>query len=200
MVSGRELRVHFRMTGDWLIPGPGPLPRTVRFAITFDDGRRLALDDPRAFSVVSLIAQPTGSDDLGPDALGSALTASHLGRVLANRRIPIKVALLDQSIVAGIGNIYASEALWRARIDPRRSSKRVSVVQLGSLVRSIRATLKQALTRQARYYGAGTPPSESDRFAVYDREGEQCRRCGARIRRITQSARSTYFCAACQRS
>lgn len=198
MASGRQLRVHFRMTGDWLVPGPDPLPPTVRVLVTFDDGRRLALDDPRALSVVSLCAVP-GDDDLGPDALGPALTGRYLAGALATRRVPIKVALLDQSLVAGIGNIYASEALWRARIDPRTPSNRVSPANLGLLVRSIRATLNDALRRQARYYSTKPAEESAPRFAVYAREGEPCRRCGASIKRTTQAARSTYFCPRCQR-
>lgn len=195
--SGRDLEVHFRMTGDWAIPGPGPLSRTVRAVITFDDGSRLALDDPRALSVLSLCH--AGREDLlGPDATDPSLSADYMAQALASRRIAIKVALLDQGIVAGIGNIYASEALWRARIDPRTPAQQLSRVRLGRLVKAIQVTMKDALNRQSRYYGSeGTEPEP--RFAVYDREGEACRRCGKKIRRITQAARSTYFCGNCQR-
>lgn len=196
--SGRELQVHFRMTGDWLVPGTGALPQTVRAIITFDDGSRLALDDPRALSVLSLCAPGHGDDRLGPDALDPALTAQHLVAALASRRIGIKVALLDQAIVAGIGNIYASEALWRSRIDPRTPANRLGAARLGALVRAIRATLTAAMKRQKRYYGGEGGGSDSGRFAVYDREGKPCRRCGSPIKRITQAARSTYFCSGCQ--
>ncbi len=198
LASGRELQVHFRMTGDWLEPEPGPLPRTVRAVLAFDDGTRLALDDPRALSVVSLCAMPVDDEDgLGPDALDRSFTATALSTALASRRIPIKVALLDQGIVAGIGNIYASEALWRARIDPRIPANRITLPRLRLLRNAIRATLTTALERQSRYYGSSD--SAPPRFAVYDREGRPCRRCGTSIRRITQAARSTYFCPKCQR-
>jgi formamidopyrimidine-DNA glycosylase len=197
--SGRELHVHFRMTGDWLEPRTGPLPRSVRVVLTFDDGSRLALDDPRALSVLSLCAASEDDDGMGPDALDAGLTAPRLGRALASRRIPIKVALLDQRIVAGIGNIYASEALWRARIDPRIPARRVPLRTLATLLRAIRATLTSALTWQERYYGRDTDANRNARFAVYDREGEPCRRCRTKIKRITQAARSTYFCPRCQR-
>lgn len=196
LASGRLLRVHFRMTGDWLIPGPGPLPRTVRAVLAFDDGSRLALDDPRALSVISLCDDPErAGGDLGPDALDPALTAKVLAGSLVRRRIPIKVALLDQAIVAGVGNIYASEALWRARIDPRTPASDLSMPALRKLLRSVVSTLEKALERQARYYGREDHP---DRFDVYDREGEPCRRCRAKIKRMTQSGRSTYFCSRCQ--
>jgi formamidopyrimidine-DNA glycosylase len=186
------------MTGDWLAPGPGAIPRTVRAILTFDDGTSLALDDPRALSVLTLHNEPAGDDGIGPDALDPALRAVELGGRLATRRIPIKVALLDQRIVAGIGNIYACEALWRARIDPRIPASRVKPTTLPALLRAIRATLNAALKRQQRYYGSSEDWSDASRFAVYDREGEPCRRCRTRIKRITQAARSTYFCPKCQ--
>jgi formamidopyrimidine-DNA glycosylase len=199
LASGRELRVHFRMTGDWLVPAGGPLPRTVRALLSFDDGSRLALDDPRALSVLSLCAVPGEEDGLGPDALDAALTASRLAAALAARRIPIKVALLDQAVVAGIGNIYASEALWRARIDPRIPARQLEVKRLATLLRAIRATLTAEMKRQERHYRAGARLGEEEaRFAVYDREGKPCRRCRGTIRRITQAARSTYYCPKCQ--
>jgi formamidopyrimidine-DNA glycosylase len=110
------------------------------------------------------------------------------------------VALLDQRIVAGIGNIYASEALWRARIDPRIPANRVNLARLPALLRAIRATLNAALKRQQRYYGASEDWTNASRFAVYDREGKPCRRCGTLIKRISQAARSTYFCPTCQRN
>ena len=197
LASGRDLQVHFRMTGDWAIPGQGPLPRTVRAVITFDDGGRLALDDPRALSVLSLCDTGQAHDVLGPDATDPSLSAEYMANALASRRIPIKVALLDQTVVAGIGNIYASEALWRARIDPRTPAQQLSKVRLRRLVKAIQATMRHALKRQSRYYANENAESEA-RFAVYDREGEQCRRCGKRIRRITQAVRSTYFCGNCQ--
>jgi formamidopyrimidine-DNA glycosylase len=199
LASGRELRVHFRMTGDWLLPEAAAVPGTVRAVITFDDGRRLALDDPRALSVLSLCEAPDENDHLGPDALDPALTGRRLGQALASRRIPVKVALLDQSVVAGIGNIYASEALWRSRIDPRTPANRVAGPALARLVRQIRVTLRDALRRQERYYRAGRTMPDAGRFKVYDREGQPCTRCGRNIRRITQAARSTYFCPNCQK-
>ena len=196
--SGRDLLVHFRMTGEWSIPEPGPLSRTVRVIFVFDDGGRLALDDPRALSVLSLCDAGQDEDPLGPDATDPSLSPAYLADALASRRIPIKVALLNQAIVAGIGNIYASEALWRARIDPRTPAQRLSTLRLGRLVKAIQATMRDALNRQSRYYGSeGTEPEA--RFAVYDREGEPCRRCRKKIRRITQAARSTYFCGNCQK-
>lgn len=197
LASGRELCVHFRMTGDWLVPGPGPLPPTVRAVLSFDDGSRLALDDPRALSVLSVCALSNDDDGLGPDAMDPGLTGGQLSDCLASRRIPIKVALLDQSVLAGVGNIYASEALWRSRIDPRIPANRLTSSRLTALLRAIRATLIAAMKRQDRYY-RGETSSEIGRFAVYDQESEPCRRCRTRIKRIIQAGRSTYFCWKCQ--
>jgi formamidopyrimidine-DNA glycosylase len=200
LTSGRTLVVHFRMTGDWVVLAPDePVPRPVRVLLTCEDGVRLALHDSRALSTVVLAESgATLLADLGPDATDPAFDAAWLRERLATRRGPIKLALLDQAVVAGVGNIYASEALWLARIDPRTRASALGPARIGRLVSAIRRTLKKALDRAERYYGAGGA-GEVSRFSVYDRDGEPCRRCGRRIRRIVQGGRSTYWCAGCQR-
>lgn len=180
--DGSTLHVHFRMTGDWHIGRvQDPLPPYARVVIGFTDDSRVVLTDPRALSTLTLHAP--GVDplpDLGPDATDPAFTAESLAESLAKRRIAIKPALLDQRVVAGIGNIYATEALWLARIDPRRPASSLDRRELGRLVKAIRRVLAK-----------GEP------WVVYDREGERCPRCGRTIRRITQAGRSTYFCPGC---
>lgn len=199
LASGRMLRVHFRMTGDWIaLPPEAPLPRTVRALLAFDDGGRLALDDPRALSVLSLCDGPAADDGLGPEATDPALTGERLGAALGRRRVAVKVALLDQRVVAGVGNIYASEALWRARIDPRTPAGRLTSRRLNALAAALRATMAAALRRGERYDGRQRPASE-ERFTVYDRDGQPCRRCRRLVRRIVQAGRSTYYCGNCQR-
>ncbi len=198
--SGRTLHVHFRMTGDWIfMASPDEaLPRYARVVVDFDDGTRLVLHDSRALSAVSLCA--AGVDPLprlGPDATDRAFDTQWLSAVLTGRRIAIKVALLDQRVVAGVGNIYASEALWYARVDPRVVAGRLRLAQRRAIVAGIRRVMAKALKNPARYYGEAA--SDPRRFRVYDREGQLCRRCGTKIRRIVQGARSTYFCPACQR-
>lgn len=207
LASGRTLHVHFRMTGDWqvLTVADAP-PVTARVTLDFDDGTRLVLDDPRALSVVALC--DVGVDPcvaLGPEANATSFNATWLAERLATRRAPIKVALLDQRLVAGIGNIYASEALWYARIDPRQPAHRLVDSRPGNgrsaleaLTAGVRRALQKALDHPERYYGA-LGVSEAVRFNVYDREGKRCRRCRTPIERITQAARSTYFCPTCQR-
>jgi formamidopyrimidine-DNA glycosylase len=209
--SGRTLHVHFRMTGDWVArlvgagglvaegsPPGDSLPRHARFVLDFDGGAQLILDDPRALSAVALL--PVGTDPLpalGPDATDAPFNADWLARALSKRRIPIKVALLDQRVVAGVGNIYASEALWYARVDPRRSAATLSRGRVARVVAGVRRALAKALRHPERYYGGAAVTAL--RFNVYDREGKTCRRCGRKIRRIVQTGRSTYFCGRCQR-
>lgn len=193
--DGSVLHVHFRMTGDWEVSAPGAtLPRFARFVLELENDARIVLDDPRALAVVDLLdAGSALAATLGPDAMAPAFDAEHLGRALATRRIPIKPALLDQRVVAGIGNIYAAEALWRARIDPRISASRVKPRDVARLVRAIRDVLSH-FSDDADSSG----PSRSPRFAVYDREGKPCRRCRTPIARMVQAGRSTYWCPGCQ--
>jgi formamidopyrimidine-DNA glycosylase len=166
--------------------------------IEMDDGNSLILDDPRALSVVSLYE--AGADPLaglGPEATEAAFNATWLRQAVAGRRIPVKVALLDQQVVAGIGNIYASEALWYARISPKAVARALTAERLRRVVKGVKAAMTKAMREPSRYYGAGA--DDPRRFNVYDREGLPCRRCGGRIRRIVQAQRSTYYCPKCQR-
>ena len=198
LTSGRTLVVHFRMTGDWAVLSPDePIPAAARVVFSGANGMRLALHDSRALSTVILAEQDaTLLEGLGPDATDPAFSPSWLGERLTKRRGPIKPALLDQGIVAGVGNIYASEALWYARIDPRTPASALGPAQLRRLVNAIKRVLRKALERPYRYYEeAGV--SDALRFNVYDREGAPCRRCRKPIRRIVQAGRSTYFCANC---
>jgi formamidopyrimidine-DNA glycosylase len=183
--DGSTLHVHFRMTGDWDVGRvEDPLPPYARVVIAFTDGSRAVLTDPRALSTLTLHAP--GVDplpDLGPDATDPAFTAVYLGDALSKRRIAIKPALLDQRVVAGLGNIYATEALWLARIDPRRPASSLDRRELSRLVKAIRRVLDK-----------GEP------WSVYDREGQRCPRCGGTIERFTQAGRSTYWCSGCHRT
>lgn len=193
--DGSMLHVHFRMTGDWEVSAPGAtLPRFARFVLELENEARVVLADPRALAVVDLLdagsALPTL---LGPDAMAPAFDADHVRRALATRRIAIKQALLDQRVVAGIGNIYAAEALWRAKIDPRVPASRIEPRDAARLVRAIRDVLSHFSDD-----ADSSAPSRSPRFAVYDREGKPCRRCRTPIARIVQGGRSTYWCPGCQ--
>ena len=194
--NGDTLIVHFRMNGDWEIGTTGDeLDRFARAVIELEDSTRISLVDRRALSSITLDREGSSSlPKLGREASDPALDADYLETVLARRKIPIKPALMDQSVLAGLGNIYAAEALWEAELDPRRPSSKVSKERLERLVAAIRLVLSPRKRRPARY----TDPRFRGRFAVYDREGKECRRCGGIIERITQAGRSTYFCPKCQ--
>jgi formamidopyrimidine-DNA glycosylase len=193
--DGRVLHAHFRMTGDWTFDrADDPLPRFARASIVLTDGSRVVLDDPRALSTLDL--HPAGAEldlGLGPEPSDSALTAPALRAAFSNRRAPIKPVLLDQRVIAGLGNIYAAEALWHARIAPTRSAASLSTAEVSRLLASIRTVI-------ARATGARYTDDSVSRLAVYDREGKPCRRCGTNIERMVQAGRSTYFCPSCQKS
>lgn len=199
LTSGRSLLVHFRMTGDWApVPAGSGVPPHTRITVRLDDGSALAFVDSRALGGITLHA--AGEDPLptlGPEANTRAFSYQGLAAALRGRRVPIKVALLDQGVVAGVGNIYASEALWHARLDPRRRADTLGEAALRAVVRGVRRALGKALAHPERYYGVGGL-SESVRFNVYDREGRPCRRCRAPVQRLVQGGRSTYWCAGCQ--
>lgn len=191
--DGRVLRVHFRMSGDWEIGTTrDELPRFARAVLEFTDGSRLTLVDARALGTVDL--HPAGAPldlGLGPDAADKRWTAEQLGSALTTRRGPIKPVLLDQKLVAGLGNIYASESLWRARIDPRAPSRLLTPMQVKALRRAIAAVLERAT-------GARYTDERAVVLDVYDREGLPCRRCTTPVERCIQAGRSTYFCPSCQ--
>jgi formamidopyrimidine-DNA glycosylase len=191
--DGRILHVHFRMNGDWESGAAGAaLPRFARAVLEFTDGTRLVLVDSRALATLDV--HPAGVElalGLGPDAADPSWTAEHLAEALATRRGPIKPALLDQKLVAGLGNIYAAESLWRARIDPRLAARELTMTRVRKLRQAIAKVIERA---------TGSRYTDDDRVKldVYDREGAPCRRCRTPIERIVQAGRSTYFCPECQ--
>ena len=196
--NGATLHAHFRMNGDWLITSTSdPIDRFTRAFIELTDGTRIELHDSRALAALKL--HPKGEDalpSLGIEANDAALNAAHLKAALAKRRGPVKPALMDQKIIAGLGNIYAAEALWHAKISPRAVAASLSVSRLERLVEAISYVLNAKDRPPGRY----TDTEFRGRFQVYDREGEPCHRCGTTIKRIQQAGRSTYFCPKCQRS
>ena len=196
--SGDTLVVHFRMNGDWEIGTTADsLDRFARAVIELTDGTRVSLVDRRALSSITLDREGSSSlPKLGREASDPALDADHLLEVLKRKKIAIKPALMDQAVVAGLGNIYVAEALWEAELDPRTPAAKVVRENLEKLVAAIRLILSPKRRRPGRY----TATQGVSRFAVYDREGEICRRCGGTIERIVQAGRSTYFCPNCQRN
>ncbi len=204
---GDTLVFHLGMSGHWRID-PAELGAHDHLLLETDDGRRLALNDPRRFGSVDLVA----TDDLGewpqfvalgPDALGPDLDARWFRRRFDGRRAPVKALLLDQRVIAGLGNIYACEALHRAKIHPARAAGSISLERLERLAAAIPEVLEEAVAAggsSLRDFVSpdGTLGYFSSRFDVYDREGKACA-CGGRVKRIVQGGRSTFYCPRCQR-
>lgn len=193
LADGRALHAHFRMTGDWTVDRDGDaLPRFARAALTLADGTRVVLDDPRALSTLQVHAADAPPElGLGPEPSDRALTPARLLAALARRRTAIKPVLLDQSVIAGLGNIYAVEALWRARIHPATAASSLPLPRVRTLLAAIREVIRRAT-------GGRYTDSDVSSLDVYDRAGKPCRRCRTPIARITQAGRSTYLCPGCQ--
>ena len=205
---GDTMIFHLGMSGRWRVD-PGELLAHDHLVIETDAGRRLALNDPRRFGFLDLVRTDAVAEyppfaAMGPEPLGPELTARYLALALAGRAAPIKVMLLDQRIVAGLGNIYVCEALHMARIAPSRAAGRISEYRLERLVTAIRAVLESAIAAGGstlRDFAA--PDGElgyfSKQFLVYGREGEACA-CGGPVKRRTEAGRSTFWCPKCQRT
>ena len=201
--SGRHLLVHLRMTGNVLHPAPEGHEDDphVRAVVRLDDGSDVVYRDVRRFGTWDAL-EPGELDEyfasrrLGVEPLARSFTAARLGRSLAGRREPVKAALLDQKAAAGIGNIYADEALWYARINPLAPAGEVDAEEVASLRDGIRKALRLGIRRQGAtlrdYRGAdGSRGSMQDEFRVYGREGEPCDRCGAPIEKTRVAGRGT---------
>ena len=205
---GDTLVFHLGMSGRWRID-PGEIGAHDHLLIETDDGHVLSLNDPRRFGSLDLV--PTEELEawpafaaLGPEPLGGLLSGKWLRERLAGRSAAIKLMLLDQRIVAGLGNIYVCEALFRARIDPRKAAGRVGRAKLDALAEAIPAVLEEAIAAGgSSLRDFAQPDGElgyfSKQFDVYGREGEPCRGCAGMVKRIVQGGRSTFYCAACQR-
>jgi formamidopyrimidine-DNA glycosylase len=214
LASGRALVVHLRMTGNllWTAPGAeaGPLPAQ-RAELVLDDGSRLRYTDVRRFGtwLLTPAGEPSPADRylderLGPEPLGATWTARRLRAALARREAPVKSALLDQLVVAGLGNIYVDEALWRAAIHPRTPARRVRGARLDALHRAIGEVLREGIDAQGasiRDYRTpdGGRGQAQERFSAYGRAGEPCPRCGTPIERTVVAQRGTHLCPRCQR-
>jgi formamidopyrimidine-DNA glycosylase len=207
--SGRTLLIHLRMTGSLRHAAAGALPDDPyrRATLKLDDASDLAYRDVRRFGTW-LLLEPEQLDPylgarVGPEPLENTFRARDLGARLARRRAPVKAAVLDQRTIAGVGNIYADEALWRARIHPLREARSIEGRELQALHRGIRKALQHGIARQGstlRDYSlpdGGTGEMQNE-FKVYGRAGEPCERCGTPIERIRVAGRGTWYCPHCQ--
>ena len=203
--SADTLVMHLGMSG-WFSTARGSPALATHDHVVFEmsSGATIVFNDPRRFGSMRIVSTTEVDRDpilgaLGPEPLDATFDAHALARRLRGRRTTLKAALSDQRVVAGLGNIYVSEALHRAELSPRRRASTLvdrwgaPTPALQRLIDAIRATLRAALAAQRR--------DAEDRFRVYDREGARCRRrgCAGTIRRVVQGGRSTFYCAACQR-
>jgi formamidopyrimidine-DNA glycosylase len=207
--SGETLIMHLGMTGWFHVAPIGDRSRQAdphdHVVFVMSSGQAVLFNDPRRFGFMDL-AMPDALDDypslrvMGPEPLSKSFDARSLARACRGKKVSLKVALLDQRIVAGLGNIYASEALHAARLSPARKASTIATKtgvpkpEATRLAASIKAVLKGAIKRRES-------PYRSARFRVYEREGLRCLRrgCGGTIRRVTQAGRSTFYCPECQR-
>jgi formamidopyrimidine-DNA glycosylase len=208
--SGRVLLIHLRMTGSVLHGRDGTLEDDPyrRAVVRLDDGSDVVYRDVRRFGTWLLLEPeeeaPYLLERLGEEPLGEDFTTAALAARLRGRRAPIKAALLDQRAAAGLGNIYADEALWRAKMHPLRPAGTLTMREVGRLNRAIKDALRAGIARQGttlRDYRTpnGDRGSMQEELRVYGREGEPCPRCGAAITKTRAGGRGTWFCPACQR-
>jgi formamidopyrimidine-DNA glycosylase len=210
--SDRVLVVHLRMTGKFLYQSHDEdLPKHSHAVFYFDNERRLVFRDQRQFGVMKLVARTRlsktkGISELAPEPFADDFSAVYLKEIFARSRRSLKTLLLDQTKVLGLGNIYAAEALFRAGINPFKIATSLSSRRVERLHQSIRDVLNDAISdsstsRVNLEQPDGFSYGEAfERFwQVYEREGEPCFKCGARIRRVTHGGRSTYWCPRCQR-
>lgn len=222
--TGETLLIHLGMSGRMLIAPPAgdraalgdfhhhhPAPeKHDHVVLDMQDGTRITFNDARRFGSMDLIATDRAETHmllakLGPEPLGNHFDEAYLTAALKGKNTPIKSALLDQRIVAGLGNIYVCEALWRTGIDPRRKAGRIAARRVASLVPAIRAVLSEAIdsggsSLRDHRQTSGELGYFQHSFAVYDRDGETCKTpgCETKIRRVVQAGRSSFFCNTCQ--
>jgi formamidopyrimidine-DNA glycosylase len=203
------LILHLGMSGSLrVLPAATPRVAHDHIDIELDSGHTLRFNDPRRFGSLLFTADDPATHpllrSLAPEPLEDAFDAPYLWKVTRRRSVAIKQLIMNARLVVGVGNIYASEALFRARIRPRRQARSLTRVQCAKLVRAIKSTLTMAVkvggTTLRDYVGAdGNPGYFRQKLYVYERDGKACRVCGTAVKQFTQGQRSTYWCANCQK-
>lgn len=205
--SGLTLTLHLRMSGSLIVHGPGEQPdKYAHLVLLLDDERQICFHDPRKFGRARLLdaAGLAALDQAhGVEPLSAAFTLDVLIAILRRQNRMIKPLLLDQTIIAGIGNIYADESLWRACIHPLRRSGRIGRPDAAALFDGIQVSLREALlnggsTLRDYRNSYGRSGSNQEHFNVYDRAGCPCPRCGTPVQRIVVAQRGTHYCPQCQ--
>jgi formamidopyrimidine-DNA glycosylase len=203
--QGHTLHVHLRMTGNlYAIPDVRLHAANARVVFELTGKAGMIYADPRALGRLEIVDTATldaAMAELGPEPLGAEFTADRLAAMARQSKQPAKLFLMDQSKVAGLGNIYVAEVLFRARIDPRKPLARLKRPRLDQLHGEIVSMMEDAIQSADKAYAGPGEFSEAEEFplAVYGREGEACGVCLQKIRRIAQGGRSTYYCAYCQK-
>jgi len=199
--GGQALIIHLKMTGSLWLREP---EKFVRAIIHLDDGTNVYFRDPRKFGIMWLVDDTESvARKLGPEALGKEFTAEVLAERLKNRTAPIKALLCDQSLVAGIGNMYADEALFAAKIHPMRAGESLSEEEVKRLCKAIRQVLAAGIhdkgaSTDTYFRPSGEPGTAHSRFRVAHRRGESCPVCGTPLERLPVRNRGSYFCPKCQ--
>lgn len=216
LASGDRLLMHLGMSGRFSINQADALgefahsnvtnPKHDHVVFDMSSGARITFNDPRRFGFMELIApgEPSRIDSLGPEPLSNGFNAPQLRAAMRGKKSKIKAVLLDQHIIAGLGNIYVCEALFRAGISPRRAAGRLTVAETEGLTGHVKDVIREAIAAGGStlrdFAGAdGNLGYFQHRFDVYGREGDPCAKCAQPIKRITQSGRSTFYCPPCQR-
>lgn len=210
--DGQTLITHLRMSGRFmLLSDDDPDPKFPHAVFHFPDGRRLVFDDQRHFGLMKIVgtadlAKAKEISKLAPEPFSDAFSPAYLADRVRSSSRPLKEILLDQTKVCGVGNIYASEAMFLAKINPKNRGRSISRTRCVALHENIKSVLQEAIDLAAtiephpKFIGEGVYGNGSEtRWRVYDREGLPCIACGTTIKRITQSGRSTYYCSKCQR-
>ena len=212
--AGLTLLSHLGMSGRWLFWPGGRVPddslEHVHLRVTLAGGATLWYQDIRRFGMLRVVPTARLGEDaslrlLGPDPLAVPRDGDALHEAARGARTSIKVWLLDQRRIAGLGNIYASEVLFRARLDPRRRAGALTSEEWRRVAREIPAVLEESIARMGTTFSTyrtlwNEPGLYGENLLVYDRAGEPCRECGKPVRRIVQGARATFFCPNCQRA
>ena len=203
------LMLHLGMSGSFrVLPADTPRLTHDHFDLLLDSGSTLRFNDPRRFgSLHYIIGDPNEHPllaDLAPEPLDDAFNAEYLWQTTRGRRVTIKQLLMNSKLVVGVGNIYASEALFRAKVRPRRQARSLSRAEVARLTKAVRTVLAMAIrvggTTLRDYVGAdGVPGYFKQKLFVYERAQQPCRKCGTPVRQLTQGQRSTYFCPTCQK-
>jgi formamidopyrimidine-DNA glycosylase len=202
--SGDTLVIHLKMSGALLLETPDELGKYIRAVIHLEGDRRVYFRDPRKFARMMLVPDIAPIvDKLGPEPLEASFTTTTLAGLLARRKAPLKAVLLDQGLIAGLGNMYADEALFAARISPLRPANSLTAPELRQLHRAIRQVLRLGIVNKGAsevtyFRPSGEMGKAFQDFKVAHRRDTACPRCGTPIRRIELRGRGTYFCPKCQ--